>query len=126
MGSESPNLRKKLIPGYQEWLSRMLNKPGFESYTADSGSSRDSVTETISNPMADPVPDLNVLPGPQRGSTSISITPNAFTVFDDAVEKTGDADSGAPVTGTKPQAPAGFPWWILLVVGGLWWISRDE
>lgn len=81
---------------------------------------------TFSSDMADPVPDLNVLPGPQRGSTSISITPNAFTVFNDPVERTGDADSGAPVTGTKPQAPAGFPWWILLVVGGLWWISRDE
>jgi hypothetical protein len=101
----------------KNWLSR------YGKFSAQSGLGDSS---PFSSDMADPVPDLNVLPGPQRGSTSISITPNAFTVFNDAVEKTGDADSGAPVTGTRKAAPAAFPWWILLVLGGLWWVSRDE
>jgi hypothetical protein len=101
----------------KNWLSR------YGKFSAQSGLADSSPAFSV---MADPVPDLNVLPGPQRGATSISITPNAFTVFNDPVERTGDADSGAPVTGTKRSSGAPFPWWILIGLGVLWWISSDE
>lgn len=105
----------------KNWLTR-YNKFSAQSGLGDSGHAFPD--------MSNPVPELNVQPGPQRGSTSISITPDAFAVWNDSVERASISDAGAPVTGAKPMlSPAmnllGIPWWVLLAGAVLLYLSKE-
>lgn len=105
----------------KNWLTR------YGKFSSQSGLGDSS--PSFSNMADNPVPELNVQPGPQRGSTSISITPNAFAVWNDSVERASISDSGAPVTGSKPIAAPGFlgiPWWILIAAGVLFLVSNSS
>jgi len=74
-------------------------------------------TVTITNPtMTNPVPELNAQLGPQRGATTISVVPNAATVFNDAVERTGFADVPLKSASMTPVNTNGIPWWLVLLL----------
>ena len=75
-------------------------------------------------------PALNVQAGPQRGSTSISITPPAAQMWNDSVERAAQLDAGPPVTGTKsvvsPSGLSSIPWWVWVAGGVLFFLSSRD
>ncbi len=107
----------------KNWLTR------YKKFSSQSGLGDSS--PSFSNMAQNPVPELNVQPGPQRGSTSISITPNAFSVWNDSVERASIADAGGPVTGAKPARMmsvnlVGIPWWVLIAGAVLFYLSKES
>lgn len=107
----------------KNWLTR------YGKFSSQSGLGDSS--PSFSNMADNPVPELNVQPGPQRGSTSISITPDAFSVWNDSVERASISDAGGPVTGSKPARMmsgglGGIPWWVLIAGAVLFYLSKES
>lgn len=103
-----------------------LNWDAFYRPAAETGSAG---TSTPSSSMSTD-PGLNIQAGPQRGSTTISVNPNAFQVWNDSVERAAQLDAGPPVTGAKsvvqPSGLSSIPWWVWLAGGVVFFLSSRE
>lgn len=95
---------------------------------ADTSTPAATITTPTVSMATDPA--LNVQAGPQRGSTSISITPPATQMWNDSVERAAQLDAGPPVTGTKsvvaPSGLSSIPWWVWIAGGVVFFLSSRE